>query len=375
MDEFIEELFAEMALEGAPLLAASAQKQDRPAPIRVDAMDGSYGEALMRAALKECFPDHVFEKTRQLPWMHGLELDCYCEELQLAAEYQGKQHSEFIPFFHDDDPKKFAAQQERDRRKREAVTDECKVLLEVPHTVKYRDIRDFVRTALIELGFDVADKELSYDFMEMARVDGALTATMLAKAREIAISHGGTCVGDVYLGCHMPLAFVCAKGHAFSAPLASVNHRNHKRPRFCPECGGTRKRTWEENARDVARRGYTLLDQFQKTGPDGYTLTYFKVRCSAGHEYEVARDNFIAPRDATAPRKKCIRCERKRTNRDRSVRERRERAEKFGIIPLSDFVGRKDNAEWQCVAKGHRFEASWNTLLFRKQGKCLMCKE
>lgn len=247
-------------------------------------------------------------------------------------------------------------------------------LIEVPHTVRHRDIRDYVRDAVLELGYEIAPRELPSDeFMDLARANGALSVTMLAKAKEVAISHGGVCVSDGYLGCRMPLTFVCSAGHVFETPLAAVNHRDHKRPRFCPECGGTRKRTWEENVRDVTQRGYTLLGQLIKLKANGYTVTYFRVRCPAGHEYEVARDNFVAPGDPVTPRRKCIKCERARTNRDRAVKERGERAAKFGLIPLSPFTPRGADSEWQCVAQGHRFSASWNTLLFRKNGKCLMC--
>lgn len=102
MDELIDELLAEIPEEsGRP--AALPPKPEPPA-VRVDGMDGSYGEALMRAALEECFPDHKFVKTRQLGWLGGLELDCYCEELRLAAEYQGVQHAVYTPYFHGDDP-------------------------------------------------------------------------------------------------------------------------------------------------------------------------------------------------------------------------------------------------------------------------------
>lgn len=51
-------------------------------------------------------------------WLHGLELDGYCKELNLAFEYNGKQHYEFVNIFHTS-KKDLKAQQIRDKNKEE----------------------------------------------------------------------------------------------------------------------------------------------------------------------------------------------------------------------------------------------------------------
>lgn len=80
-------------------------------------LDGysSIGERKCAKILADLFPNHVFIKRRP-PWLEGLELDLYCEELSLAVEFNGLQHYRFTPYFHktEDD---FIKQVERDKRK------------------------------------------------------------------------------------------------------------------------------------------------------------------------------------------------------------------------------------------------------------------
>lgn len=338
-------------------------------------VDGSYGEAIMKAALAELFPAHAFEKTRQPSWLGGLELDSYNEPLRLAFEYQGIQHYEFVPFFHNGDRARFAAQRERDQRKREAAGDAWVTLVEVPYTIPLSQVRAFVRQEVLDLGYyrqgeappEVPDDE----FYASALTEGARSAVMLDKARRTAESHGGRCLSDLYLSCREPLAFECAKGHRFSAPLANVNRADHGRPRWCPECGGTRRRTDEENRALVAPSGYELLE-VASAHIGGRTLQQFHLRCPSGHEYRALRENFL-PVVVGKPKRGCMRCARARTNQQRSIEARAERAARFGLKPCGAFAPRHLPTDWECLASGHKFEASWNTILFRKGRKCLEC--
>lgn len=92
--------------------------------------------------------------TKQRPkWLNNsvtnnnLELDCFNDELKLAVEYQGRQHYEFIPFFHKT-KEHFRNGQYRDDMKRRLCRDNGVRLVEVPYTVKTEHIEEYLRRAL-----------------------------------------------------------------------------------------------------------------------------------------------------------------------------------------------------------------------------------
>ena len=74
---------------------------------------------------------------------NNLELDCYNEELKLAVEYNGIQHSKYIPFFHKN-KEAFLNQLYRDDIKRRICKENGICLIEVPHTVKLNDIENYI---------------------------------------------------------------------------------------------------------------------------------------------------------------------------------------------------------------------------------------
>jgi len=78
-------------------------------------------------------------KTKQ----HNLEIDCFNESLKLGVEYNGRQHYNYVPHFH----KNFEAfrnQQYRDDLKRRLCSENGILLIEVPYTVKNKDIPAFL---------------------------------------------------------------------------------------------------------------------------------------------------------------------------------------------------------------------------------------
>lgn len=64
----------------------------------------SKGERECRDALESMYPGYKFPPTRP-GWLinpktgYAMELDCYCEELMIAVEFNGKQHYEYTPKF------------------------------------------------------------------------------------------------------------------------------------------------------------------------------------------------------------------------------------------------------------------------------------
>ena len=77
----------------------------------------------------------------------NLEFDMYDSQLQLAVEYNGRQHYEYTPFFHRTKDA-FRNQQYRDKMKRDISKKLNIVLIEVPYTVKLQDIEGFLTDQL-----------------------------------------------------------------------------------------------------------------------------------------------------------------------------------------------------------------------------------
>lgn len=81
----------------------------------------------------------------------NLELDCYDEDLRLAVEYNGIQHYKYIPYFHKN-YEAFLNQKYRDDMKRRICIDNNIILIEVPYTVKLKDIYEYIRKECISFG-------------------------------------------------------------------------------------------------------------------------------------------------------------------------------------------------------------------------------
>jgi hypothetical protein len=84
---------------------------------------------------------------------YNLELDGVCEDLKLAFEYQGKQHDEYIPFFHTNGPSDFERQQERDKLKLELCKKHNIDVFIIPPTLSYQnenELRIFIKEELIK---------------------------------------------------------------------------------------------------------------------------------------------------------------------------------------------------------------------------------
>jgi hypothetical protein len=83
---------------------------------------------------------------------YNLEIDCYSPKLKLGVEYNGIQHYKFTPHFHKNH-EAFRNQQYRDELKRRMCNENNVTLIEVPYTVKNKDIPAFLFEKLKPLGY------------------------------------------------------------------------------------------------------------------------------------------------------------------------------------------------------------------------------
>ena len=88
-------------------------------------------EQLVREKFEQIF-QCTFTKCRP-PWMLGLELDGFSNDLKLAFEFNGIQHYEFVPYFHRNKAE-LEVQQQNDRKKIDLCTSAGVQLYVVPHT-------------------------------------------------------------------------------------------------------------------------------------------------------------------------------------------------------------------------------------------------
>jgi hypothetical protein len=104
----------------------------------------------------------IFESIYKIPFpkqrpteLEGLELDGYCREVGIAFEYDGKQHCEYVPFFHRYGEVDLEKQKMRDKKKDQLCIKNAIYLVRIPHNFSYDDkdaLKDFIQTKLSDYG-------------------------------------------------------------------------------------------------------------------------------------------------------------------------------------------------------------------------------
>lgn len=110
-------------------------------------------QELMGAEFKPGYPDFLRGETK----LDQQELDGYYPEIKLAWEYQGIQHTEFVPHWHKNE-EGFLKQKQRDQKKKYLCEINNVTLIEIPHTYNFRDptaIKQFIYNQLVLRDFIV----------------------------------------------------------------------------------------------------------------------------------------------------------------------------------------------------------------------------
>ena len=154
LDGYRDELVAQEMLKGSS--GTAVPSQDAGAGGKFE----SKGEGECRRILREYFnrpsgfnnnrPD--FLRNTVTDAQQNLEIDCWEPSLKLGVEYSGRQHYDFVPYFHKN-KEAFMNQKYRDEMKRRMCKDNGVTLIEVPYTVKNQDIRSYLLSQLRTHGF------------------------------------------------------------------------------------------------------------------------------------------------------------------------------------------------------------------------------
>lgn len=108
------------------------------------------GERLCKEAAEKIY-GVTFHRSVWPKWLRNpetgrvMELDLYNEKLKLAIEYHGRQHYEYVPYFHKKGMKDFEAQVRRDHHKLDVCDEKGVYVIVVPHYLPEEKIEEWIR--------------------------------------------------------------------------------------------------------------------------------------------------------------------------------------------------------------------------------------
>jgi hypothetical protein len=233
-------------------------------------------ERLCREYFEHIF-GYKFPKIRP-KWLiglkgHRLELDGYCKELNLAFEYQGRQHFNKNEFFHK--KRSFDEQKKNDEIKRKICKAKGITLVEIPD-LKDKDRMDsLVVQECMKKGIDIPSAEFNPNDFDVS------SPKKLKKIKDLAISKGGKCLSKRYINVSTRLRFKCKNGHEWETSPASI-----KSGSWCPYCAGTVKGTIEEMQRiATSREGKCISSEYINN------QTHLMWECNEGHRWKATPSN------------------------------------------------------------------------------------
>lgn len=308
----------------------------------------SRSEAICRIYLETMF-GLKFIKSRP-KWLKGskglpLELDGYCEELQLAFEHQGAHHyNENFRFF----KKSTQGLKERDELKRKLCQAQGVSLIEIPELNTKLPIAKLENYLLSEIKeFKKESYLVPYQISpELYKKSwGPRHNQELEKAKEASKSKGGRCLSTEYISSRSNLLWECSKKHQWQAPLNNILSVES----WCPICAGNQKpQDGLKKAQNLAKKhgGLCLSVEYVNARQK------MKWKCKDGHEWETAYD-------AVRSGKWCGICRRKETAQKlrSSIEEMQQIAKtRNGKCLSSEHINMQTPLKWECE-KGHQWMA------------------
>jgi len=299
-----------------------------------------YFSQLLGASFPKARPKWLVNKRG-----NRMELDGYCAALCIAFEYQGEQHySTRVHFLHNIDFD-LLRRQEDDALKSSLCAQRRITLIAVPQIptrLPLDQVRGLIKEQLVAKGitlpqdFDSRDVDLNRAY----RTSGSREA--LNYLREIAAKHGGKCLSDTYVNSQSKLLWQCAKGHQWKATPNAIQQGS-----WCPQCGGSVRRTLEGMQKIAAAKGGKCLSTAYLNG-----RTKLLWQCARGHHWKATPGHVVSGRW-------CPRCgaSKRGLSRRLGLPAMQTIAASRGGRCLSDeYADNRTRLVWEC-AKGHQWKA------------------
>ena len=184
-------------------------------------------ERICRAILEMMF-GVPFPSVRPA-WLRGekgrsLELDCYNEELNIALEFQGRQHYKDVEFYGNI----LAEIQQRDALKAQQCQDRGVPLLVISYETQLADLYPTIVGQCAELDIEIPEHhEINVDRIKLT----PRTQERLVNLQTRATEKGGLCLSLYYINNYTKLLFRCRRGHEWRTTPAVITSGS-----WCPHC-------------------------------------------------------------------------------------------------------------------------------------------
>lgn len=305
-----------------------------------------------RGRLTEEVCREVFKALTGKPWPKSrprwlvsarggqMEIDGFCKALGVGFEYQGAQHSEFIPHYHRT-PEALQRRMADDSQKRKLCLNHGVKLIEITFEIPIEDLMGYISKVLSEATGKVflVPKGLDLDSLGFDRGN-------LEELRKLARSHKGKCLSKTYLGVKAIHQWQCSKDHTFPATPGNI-----KRSKWCPYCGG--HKVWAPGLTQNQARFQECVELAREKNGEFISEAYMGARvlhlwrCQKGHIFPTTPDN--VKRKHWCPH--CVGLARKSLDQFQVIAKERE-----GACLSTVYVNSKIKLQFRCK-EGHKWAA------------------
>ncbi|MFW9881246.1 MAG: hypothetical protein ACFFG0_49915, partial [Candidatus Thorarchaeota archaeon] len=235
----------------------------------------SIGETVCRQFFEALFfaEFHKAEKG-EFSWLvnedgNYMELDGHNKDLMIAFERHGRQHYENVYHFYRGDSEKFNKRLRDDQKRRLLCEQHGYHLIEVGfewrngklYRIQFREMEDHIRKICKEKGIIIPNQEkIKWREFQLNNTD------KLKEMQDIAHSRNGELLSKIYFNAHTKLHWfhnICCTDW-WATPTQIKGSKNRKGT-WCPECGGTKKKTIEdmqELAQKILHGGKCLSERY-----------------------------------------------------------------------------------------------------------------
>jgi len=203
-----------------------------------------------------------------------MELDGYSKQLGIAFEYQGEQHYKHTKFFHQG--RTLEKQKKDDARKRKLCNEQDVILITIPHTIKFNNMKKYIIKKCLSTGIFVPKRNSKKKYCEL----DIFSPNKIKEMHKLASKRKGKFLSKNYINNSTKLQWGCHKGHTWLA-----NSNNIRIGHWCPYCAGRGRTISDMQKLAKAKNGKCLSDRYITA------KTKLTWQCKREHIWEAIPDS------------------------------------------------------------------------------------